>query len=71
MLLPFDVAGARGSGHAGLDEDARIGLGDLAGAQVADGARLERRDAAEADDVTSTYEEWSAALAAAPKPEEV
>jgi ferredoxin len=38
VLLPFDVAGARRGGHAGLDEDARLGLGDLAGAQVADGA---------------------------------
>src|SRR5689334_25055998 len=45
----FEFAGARRGGHTGLDEDARLGLGDLAGTQVSDGARLERRDAAEAD----------------------
>src|SRR6478735_1384350 len=49
VFLPFDVAGARCGGHTGLDEDARLGRGDLAGAQVADGAGPERGDAAETD----------------------
>src|SRR3954452_17357871 len=46
-----DVAGAGGGAHAGLDEDAvpRGGRGDLAVAQVADGALAQRQHAAVAD----------------------
>src|SRR4028119_658657 len=46
-----DVAGAGGGADAGLDEDAvaRRGRGDLAVAQVPDGALAQREDAAEAD----------------------
>src|ERR1700712_5819170 len=46
-----DVAGAGGGAHAGLDEDAVPGGGggDLAVAQVADGAFAQRQDAAVAD----------------------
>src|SRR3954467_15373563 len=46
-----DVAGAGGGAHAGLDEDAVAGRGggDLAVAQVADGALAERQHAAVAD----------------------
>src|SRR3712207_8140578 len=46
-----DVAGAGGGADAGLDEDAvaRRGRGDLAVAQVPDGALAQRQHAAEAD----------------------
>src|SRR3954449_10823389 len=46
-----DVAGAGGGAHAGLDEDAVTGRrgGDLAVAQVADGALAQRQHAAVAD----------------------
>src|SRR3954451_3444866 len=46
-----DVAGAGGGAHAGLDEDAVTGRrgGDLAVAQVADGALPQRQHAAVAD----------------------
>src|SRR3978361_698293 len=46
-----DLAGAGGGADAGLDEDAVAGRGggDLARAQVADGALPQGQDAAEAD----------------------